>query len=47
MQWQKGQKNKNAIAAKINKAIKNNIKCYGLKWKIKEIKKGEIWEIYC
>lgn len=42
MQWQKGQKNKDAIAARINKAIKNNIKCYGLKWKIKEIKKGEI-----
>lgn len=39
MQWQKGQKNKDAIAAKINKAIKNNIKCYGLKWKIKEIRK--------
>lgn len=42
MKWQKGQKNKDAIAARINKAIKNNIKCYGLKWKIKEIKKGEM-----
>ena len=35
-------KNKNTIIKKINKAIINHKKCYGLKWKIKKIKKGEI-----
>ena len=36
------QNNKNIIIKKINKAIVSHKKCYGFKWKIKKIKKGEI-----
>ena len=36
------QNNKDIIIKKINKAIVNHKKCYGFKWKIKKIKKGEI-----
>lgn len=41
MRCQANQKNKDAVIAKIKKAIKNNIKCYGLKWKVKKVKKGD------